>query len=124
MVAGTARCGTDGPITSPSAREAVDRAAEGDLIPLLAVFLDAQNADVPDVMMAAGVHAAGHLDLDFAEVVEIVEIIEAALDVARDADRAGVGEAAEIKARAGDHVGQRADIGGRELLAAQGEPGS
>ena len=53
------------------------RAADGDLVPLLAVLIDAENADVADVVMAAGIHAAGHLDLDRAEVVEIVEIVEA-----------------------------------------------
>src|SRR5271155_3937617 len=33
-------------------------AAKGDLIPLLAVLVDAQDADMPDVMMAAGIHAS------------------------------------------------------------------
>src|SRR2546430_9721183 len=54
--------------------EAVRRAAEGDLVPLLAVLVDAEDADVADVVMAAGVHAAGHLDLDVAQVVQVVEI--------------------------------------------------
>src|ERR1700722_3157750 len=99
--------------------EAVDRAAERDLIPLLAVLLHAQDADVSHMVMTAGIHTAGHLDFDFPQIVEIVEIVKALLDVASDADRARVGKAAEIKAGAGDHVGQHADIGGRESPAAQ-----
>src|SRR5258708_611170 len=38
--------------------EAVGRAAEADLVPLLAVLVDAEDADVADVMVPAGVHAA------------------------------------------------------------------
>src|ERR1700733_11679122 len=53
--------------------KAVHRAAQRNLVPLLAVLIDAQDADVPDVMMSAGVHTARHLDLDIAEVVEVVE---------------------------------------------------
>src|SRR5579863_6284065 len=37
-------------------------AAERDLIKLLAVLLDTQNADVPDVMVPARVDAAGDID--------------------------------------------------------------
>src|SRR5580700_7194205 len=43
-------------------RIAVGRAAERDLIELLAVLLNAQNANVADVMMAARVDAAGNVD--------------------------------------------------------------
>src|SRR5438105_13393862 len=45
------------------------------------------------------------------EVVEIVEIVEALLDLPGDAERAGVRERAEIQPGAGDHVGERADVG-------------
>src|SRR5581483_12486516 len=38
-------------------------AAERDLIELLAVLLDAENADMADVMMAAGIDAAGNIDV-------------------------------------------------------------
>src|SRR6516162_561980 len=94
--------------------ESVGRASEADLVPLLPVLVDAEDADVTDVMMATGVHATGHLDLDLAEVVEVVEIIEALLDLARDRDRPRVGERAEIQPGAGDHVGERADVGHRK----------
>src|SRR5271170_1471283 len=53
--------------------EAVGRAAEADLVPLLTVLIDTEHADVSDMVMAAGIHAAGHLDLKLAEVVEVVE---------------------------------------------------
>src|SRR5215475_9227622 len=42
------------------------RAAEADLVPLLTVLVDAEHADVTDMVVAAGVHAAGHLQLDLA----------------------------------------------------------
>src|SRR5690606_22822529 len=44
--------------------DATDRAADGDLIPLDPVLVDAEDADVADMVMPAGIHAAGHLDLD------------------------------------------------------------
>src|SRR5947207_6813444 len=50
--------------------EAVRRAAERDLVPLPAAVVDAEDAHEAAMMMAAGVHAAGHLDLDVAEVGE------------------------------------------------------
>ena len=73
-----------GPDDLAQCGEAVGRAAEGDLVPLLAVLIDAEDADVPDMVVAAGIHAAGHLDLDLAQVVEIVEIVEALLDLLGD----------------------------------------
>ena len=45
------------------------RAAERDLVPLLAVLVDAEDADVADVVVAARVHAAGHVELEVADVV-------------------------------------------------------
>src|SRR5580658_11031147 len=45
----------------------IGRATQADLIPLLAMLIDAEDADVAHVVVAAGVHAAGHLDLDLAQ---------------------------------------------------------
>jgi len=59
------------------------------------MLVDAEDADVADVVMPAGIHAAGHLDLDVAQVVQVVEIVEALLDLLRDPERAGIGERAE-----------------------------
>src|SRR5207253_11336235 len=44
-------------------------AAERDLVPLLALLADAQDADVADAVVAAAVHTARHLDLDLADFV-------------------------------------------------------
>src|SRR5262245_53772295 len=44
-------------------------AAKQELIVLLAAFLHAQDADVTDMMVSAGVDAAGNLDLQVANLV-------------------------------------------------------
>src|SRR5712692_9195948 len=62
-------------------------AADLDLVPLLAVLVDAEDADVADVMMAAGVHAARDIEVELADVVQVVEIVEATLDRFRHWDR-------------------------------------
>src|SRR6266404_8899509 len=73
------------------------RAADGDLVPLLAALVDAENADVPHVVMAAGIHAARHLDLDVAQIVEVIVVVEPVVDELRHVDGTGVGEAAKIQ---------------------------
>ncbi len=82
------------------------------------MFFYAENADVPDVMMAAAIHAPGHLDLDIAQIVEVVEIVEALLDLLHHAESLGVRQAAQVEAGTGDQVGQRADVGHRQLQRA------
>src|SRR6478736_5581069 len=72
--------------------------ADRDLIELLVVLLDAENADVADMMMAAGVDAAGDVDVQPAEIARHVEVAEAAGDLLRDRDRARIGEAAVVEA--------------------------
>src|SRR5262249_419316 len=47
----------------------VDIAAQAQLVELDAVLVDAEDADVADVMMAAGIDAARDLDLEIADVV-------------------------------------------------------
>ena len=74
------------------------------------------------MVVTARVHATRHLDLDLTEIVEVVEIIEALLDLLRHAQRARIGETAEIQPRARDHVRQRADVRHREPEAAQLAP--
>ena len=49
------------------------RAAEGDLIELLALLIEAENADMADVVMAAGVDAARDVDLQRADLLLPVE---------------------------------------------------
>src|SRR5713226_4187088 len=89
-------------------------AADLDLIPLLAVLVDAEDADMADVMVAAGVHAARDIEVELADVVQVVQIVEALLDRLGDRDRFGVGERAEIAARAADDVGEQPQVRRRE----------
>src|SRR5260221_4727870 len=96
--------------------------ADLDLVPLLAVLIDAEDADVADVVVAAGVHAAGDVEVELADVEHVVEVVEAALDRFRDRDRLSIGERAEVAARAGDDVGEQADVGRREAERARLAP--
>src|SRR5258708_17621226 len=88
--------------------------ADLDLVPLLAVLIDAEDADMPDVVMAAGVHAAGNVEIELADVVQLVEIVEAPLDCFRHRNRLGVGQRAEIAAGAGDDIGEQPQVGRRK----------
>ena len=88
-------------------RVLVRLAADRDLIELLAVLLDAEDADMADMVMAAGIDAAGNVDVQPAEIALQIEIVETPRDLLRDRDRARIGEAAIIEARAGDDVGDR-----------------
>src|SRR6185436_15893801 len=97
-------------------------AADLDLVPLLAVLIDAEDADVADVVVAAGVHAARDIEVELADVEQVVEVVEAALDRLRDRDRLGVGERAEVPARAADDVGEQADVRRREAERARLAP--
>src|SRR5215470_7601656 len=54
----------------------VSASAERDLVELLSVLLDAQNADMADMMMAAGIDAARNVDVQTAKVAGEVEIAE------------------------------------------------
>ena len=85
---------------SPIERVLVARAAERDLVELVALLLDAENADVADVVVAAGIDAAGDLDLQLADLALPVERRRSAREISlRDRDRAGVGERAIVEAR-------------------------
>ena len=85
------------------------RAAEHELVELLALLLDAEDADVADVVVAAGVDAAGDLDLQLADLV--LARRQPLGDALGDRDRAGVGQRAVVEARAGDDVGDQVDVG-------------
>src|ERR1700722_2162822 len=88
----------------------VGLAAERDLIKLLAVLLDAENADMADMVMAAGIDAAGDIDVQAAEIARQVEVAEAPRDLLGDRDRARVGKTAIIQAGTGDDIGDKPDI--------------
>src|SRR5882762_3506376 len=85
-------------------------AAHLDLVPLLAALVDAENADMADVVVAAGVHASGNVEIDFADVVQVIEIVEALLDGLNHRNRFGIGERAEIATRTTDDVDEQTDI--------------
>src|SRR5258706_2951803 len=91
--------------------------ADLDLVPLLAVLVDAEDADVTDVVVTAGIHAAGDVQVELADVVLVVEIVEAALQRLGDRDRLGVRERAEIPARARDDVRDQPQVRRREPQA-------
>src|SRR6266566_6700724 len=95
-------------------RVLVGAAGDRDLIILLAVLLDAEDADVADVVMATRVDAAGNVDVQPVEAAREIEIAEPAGQFLRDRDRARIGEAAIVEARAGDDVRHQPDVGGRD----------
>src|ERR1051325_10011839 len=82
-------------------RVLVGAAANRHLIIFLAVLLDPEDADVADVMLAARVDAAGNVDVQAVEAAREIEVAEPAGQYLRDRDRARIGEAAIIEARAG-----------------------
>src|SRR3954468_21824020 len=84
--------------------------ADGDLVDLLAVLLDAENADMTDMVMAAGVDAAGDVDVQPADQISQLVIGEAPGQFLRDRDRARIGQRAIVETRAGDDVGDQIDV--------------
>src|SRR5687768_14243370 len=92
--------------------------SDHDLIPLLAVLIHAEDADMPDMVVAAGVDAAGDVEVQLADLVQVIEIVEALLDRLRDRDRLCVGERAEVAARTGDDIGEQPEVGRRQAEGA------
>ena len=84
------------------------------LVEFLAVLLHPENADVADVMVAAGVNAAGNIDVQTAERARQIVIAETPRQLLRDRDRARVGEVAIVEPRARDDVGHQPNIRGRD----------
>src|SRR5262249_9826844 len=89
----------------------VGAAANRHLVKFLAVLLDAENADMPDVMVTAGVDAAGDVDVQPSEIASQIKILEAARDFFGHRDRARVGQAAVVETGARDDVGDEIDVG-------------
>ncbi|MNE20201.1 hypothetical protein D3C80_1133100 [compost metagenome] len=85
-------------------------AAEGHLVELFAFLVHPENADVADVVVTTGVHAAGDVQVQFADVEQVVQVVETALDGFGNRDRLGVGQRTEIAAWAADDVGQQTDV--------------
>ena len=69
-----------GPTTLPPRRGQTGgaiAAAQGQLVPLGAVLVDAEDADVAAVMVAAGVDAAADVQVEVPEVFELIGVLEA-----------------------------------------------
>ena len=94
-----------------AAERAAVGAAQRDLVPLAAVLVHAQDADVAGVVVAAGVHAAADVQVNGAQVEQFVEVLVALGDGLRQRNGAGIGQSAQVAAGAGDHVGEQANVG-------------
>src|SRR4029453_5097394 len=86
------------------------RAADGNMIKVLPVLLDAENADMADMMMPAGIDAAGDVDVETADHVGGVVVGEAPGQPLRDRNRTRIGQRAVVQSRAGDDVGDQVDV--------------
>ncbi|MNS09735.1 hypothetical protein D3C72_412300 [compost metagenome] len=75
-----------------------------------------------DVVVTTSVHATGDVQVQFTDVEQVVEVVEATLDRLGNRDRLGVGQRAEITARAADDVGQQADVRRGETAFTQFTP--
>src|SRR5690606_4064980 len=98
------------------------RPPEQQLVILGAFAIDAENAEVPRMVVTAGVDAARDLDLELAEVTLAVEVDEPLLDLLRDRNRSCVGKGAIIEPGAGDNVGHKVEVRVREPCIAQRFP--
>src|SRR3546814_4184624 len=65
-------------------------------------------------MMAAGVDAAGDLDLEVADLVLAFQVAEALGDALGDGDGSRVGEVAVVEPGAGDDVGEKPGVRSEE----------
>ncbi len=74
-------------------------AAERDLVAFLAALLEAENADMAHMVMAAGIDAAGNLDVQLADVTLALLIREFLRNALRDRDRAGLSPARSNQGR-------------------------
>ena len=67
-----------------------------------------------DMVVAAGIDAAGHVDVQLADVFLVSRVREHLLHGQRHGDRARIGKVAIVESRADDHVGDPALVGGAE----------
>src|SRR5574344_502209 len=97
-------------------------AAQRYLIKLLAFLVHTQNADMANMVMAAGVHAAGNVQVQIANVEQVVQILKTLLDGFGHRNGLGVGQCAVVAAGAADNVAEQADVGGGEAQVADFQP--
>ncbi|KAG1436187.1 hypothetical protein G6F57_020777 [Rhizopus arrhizus] len=62
-------------------------------------------------MVATGIDAARDVQVQLADLAQVVQIVELALNGFGDGDGDRVGQRAEVSAGTGDDVGQQADVG-------------
>ena len=93
-------------------------AAQRDLIGFRAGLLQAENADVADMMVAAGIDAAGNLDADRADLLLQARLGEALGDFLGDRNGSGGRQRAIVEARTGDDIRDQLGIGGGEAAPA------
>lgn len=74
-------------------------------------FVDTEDADIAHMVVAAGIHAAGDIKAEVAQVVQVIHVVKAPLNRFGNGDGFGVGQRTEVAARAADHIGESADIG-------------
>src|SRR5579883_436510 len=86
-------------------------AAERDLVGFHALLFQAQNADMAHVVMAAGIDAAGNIDLELTDLACPVGVAKTLRDPLRDRNRARGCERAIVETGAGDNVRDKADVG-------------
>src|SRR6218665_753426 len=86
------------------------RAAERQLVILDALTIDTEDADMAGMVVATGIDAAADLELELAEFALAADVREARRDLLRERYRAGIGEAAIIKARAGDDIADQVEV--------------
>src|SRR5262245_22520515 len=87
--------------------------ADRDLEKLLAILLDAEEPDMADVMVAAGIDTARDVDVQPPEAVRELEIAKSPRQLLRHRDRARVGEAAIVETWASDDIGDEPHVGRR-----------
>ena len=90
------------------------RATQGHLVPLLAVLIDAQNADVAAVVVAAAVDAAADVKVHRPDVVQLIEVLVTRQDLLRQGQGARVGQITKVATGARNHVGEQTDVGTRQ----------
>src|SRR3546814_8088187 len=73
-------------------------------------------------MMAAGVDAAGDLDLEVADLVLAFQVAEALGEALGDGDGSRVGEVAVVETGAGDDVGEKPGVGRAEAVGGEHLP--
>ena len=74
------------------------------------------------VMVATGIHAARHLDLEIPDVMQVIQLGKMGINLVGHVYGTGIGQVAEVQSRAADHVREQADVGCCQTFLLQGMP--